>query len=294
MDVSEHASVSRLPIQALGLRLARPPIQMTHGAAWKIDKVNPVHDLVICLSGGGRYRIEGNEFVLSPGEAMLIPAYTRFRGQHSGEDRTYTGVAQHFSLDLFGRDDVLGQMRLRRRVRLSHWSVLGPLVAHYRASPSGAMATLMQHHQFMVILLMFLEDAFLGWREAAPDAAQSQDLLSMQIMFVASRLAADPVGSGVEEAMQSVSFNRDYFRRAFSDRIGMTPQKYRELKRMEFAVNRLGQGHSVKRVAAELGYSDPYFFSRMFKRYIGSSPSSYRLRRGGIDPEPPEPVRDGA
>ena len=45
----------------------------------------------------------------------------------------------------------------------------------------------------------------------------------------------------------------------------------------------------VKRVTAELGYSDPYFFSRMFKRYIGSSPSSYRLRRGGMDPERPQP-----
>jgi AraC-like DNA-binding protein len=69
----------------------------------------------------------------------------------------------------------------------------------------------------------------------------------------------------------------------------MTPQKYRELKRMEFAVSRLGQGHSVKQVAGELGYSDPYFFSRMFKRYIGSSPSSYRLRRGGMDPDAPLP-----
>ncbi len=278
-----------LPTQALNLRLARPPIPMTHATTWKIDKVNPVNDLVICLTGGGSYRIAEEDVTLSPGEAMLIPAYTRFRGAYCGDGAVYTGVAQHFSLDLFGRGDVLGQMRLKRQVRLSNWAVLEPLVRHYRDSPSGAMATLMQHHQFMVILLMFLEDAFLGWREAAPGTPQDQDLLSMQIMFVASRLAADPVGSGVDEAMQSVSFNPDYFRRAFRDRIGMTPQKYRELKRMEFAVSRLGQGHAVKQVAAELGYSDPYFFSRMFKRHIGFSPSNYRLRRGGMDLDPPVP-----
>ena len=285
MDFFEHGSVSLLPTQALSLRLARPPIPMTHGAQWKIDKVNPVHDLVVCLSGGGSYRIDGEDITLSPGEAMLIPAYTRFRGQYLGDGTTYTGVAQHFSLDLFGRDDMLGRMRLRRHVRLPHWPVLEPLVRHYRETRSGAMATLVQHHQFMVILLMFLENAFLGWRETAQDAEQGQDLLSMQIMLVASRLASDPVGSGMDEAMRTVSFNPDYFRRAFRDRIGMTPQKYRALKRMEFAVSRLGQGHSVKQVAAELGYSDPYFFSRMFKRHIGSSPSSYRLRRGGMDPD---------
>jgi AraC-like DNA-binding protein len=287
MDISVHTQISQLPTQALSLKLARPPIPMTHQPNWKIDKVNPVHDLVICLAGGGRYRIEDDDITLSPGDAMLIPAYTRFRGQYAGDGSTYRGVAQHFSLALFGRDDVLGQMRLRRSVALADWHVMEPLVSHYRATSAGATATLMQHHQFMVILLTFLGSAFLGWREAAQDRPQSQDLLSMQIMFVASRLAADPVGSGVDEAMQSVSFNPDYFRRAFRDRIGMTPQKYRELKRMEFAVSRLGQGHSVKQVAAELGYSDPYFFSRMFKRYIGSNPASYRLRRGGMDPDAP-------
>jgi hypothetical protein len=58
-----------LPTQALSLRLARPPISMSHGPNWKIDKVNPVHDLVVCLSGGGRYRIEGEDVSLSQGEA---------------------------------------------------------------------------------------------------------------------------------------------------------------------------------------------------------------------------------
>ncbi|MEM9522898.1 MAG: helix-turn-helix domain-containing protein [Pseudomonadota bacterium] len=48
----------------------------------------------------------------------------------------------------------------------------------------------------------------------------------------------------------------------------------REFKRMQFAANRLGMGLSVKAVASELGYSDPYFFSGMFKRHLGASPST--------------------
>lgn len=270
-----------MPPGALTLRLARPTIKMRHEPGWRIDKVNPVHDLVVCLSGRGAYVLGEDEteepHSLSEGEAMLVPAYTRFRGQHAGEG-LYTGLAQHFTLELFGRDDVVRQMDLARVVRLPDWDRLGPLAHLLRETAPHGSTTLAQHHQVMVLLLAYLEAAFRGWRDTAAKAPQSQDRLSLHIMFVAARLASDPMGAGSEPeaVLASVPYNADYFRRAFRDRIGMTPQKYRERKRMEFAANRLGQGLPVKAVAAELGYSDPYFFSRMFKRHLGSSPSAFR------------------
>lgn len=277
MDKNEHFPLSHIPMRSFSLRLARSTIKMQHEADWRVDKVNPVHDLIIPLTGAGRYVIYGEEIIISPGEAMLIPPYTRFKGQHGGGSEDYTGIAQHFTLELFGKGDVLPQMELKQKVRLSHWDSLEPLVRHYRDTGPKLATTLSQHHQFMVLLLAYLEDAFIGWK--ADDETQGlQDQLSLHIMFVASRLSADPLGRGVEEALESVPYNRDYFRRAFKDRIGMTPQKFRELKRMEFAIHRLDAGLSVKQVAVELGYSDPYFFSRMFKRFIGDSPSSYRDR----------------
>ncbi len=282
MDETEHL-FSQMPMKSLSLRLARSTIKMRHGRNWKIDKLNPDHDLLICLTGRATYEIGDEQIEIEPGDAMLIPSYTRFRGRHGGGEETYTGIAQHFALDLFGRGDVISQMRLKQKVRLSDWDALRPFVEHYRTSNPTTATTLSQHHQFMVLLLAFLEDAFLDWQveETTPE---SQNRLSLHIMFVASRLSSDPLGAGAEEALDRVPYNADYFRRAFRDRLGMTPQKYRELKRMEFAVNRLSQGLTVKEVALELGYSDPYFFSRMFKRYIGASPSRYRVRRG-FEPE---------
>lgn len=282
MDESEHFPLSRVPVQALSLRLSRSTIKMQHSSRWKIDKLNPVHDLVICLTGGARYEIMQHQIELAPGDAMLIPAYTRFRGAHAGGEDAYTGIAQHFSLELFGRGDVIAQMQLEPKVRLTNWSALEPLVTHYRESSSTTATTLPQHHQFMVLLLEYLQDAFVDWKSSS-DKPESQDQLSLHIMLVASRLSADPLGSGVEEALANIPYNPDYFRRAFRDRMGMTPQKFRELKRMEFAVNRLAMGVSVKEVAAELGYSDPYFFSRMFKRHIGASPSNFRLKKSERD-----------
>ncbi len=276
MDKIEHTSLNHIPMRSLSLRLARPTIKMHHARTWRIDKVNPVHDLIIGLTGRGVYHLGdgGDPIALEPGQAMLVPAFTRFRGAHGGGEEMFTGIAQHFTLELFGRGDMIQQMDLRPAVTLPNWPILGPLADDYRQTVPHGSTTLRQHHTFMLLLLAYLEAAFVDWRgEAArPD---KQDQLSMQIMLVASRLSADLLGSGVDETLQSVPYNPDYFRRAFKDRMGLTPQKFRELKRMEFAASRLGMGFSVKEVAAELGYADPYFFSRMFKRYLGASPSSY-------------------
>jgi len=271
------------------LRLTRPTIKMDHGRSWKIDKVNPVNDLIVCLSGQGNYRMgeDDERITLAPGQALLVPAYTRFRGTHSGGPDRYTGIAQHFALELFGRGDMVKQLQLRRSVTLPDWAFQGPIVENYRAQAPSGTTTLSQHHKFMLILLAYFEAAFVSW-QSPQDVPDSQDQLSVQIMLAASRLAADPVGDGIEEVFAKLPYNEDYFRRAFKDRIGLTPTKFRELKRMEFAASRLGMGLTVKAVAAELGYSDPYYFSRMFKRFIGTSPSTYR-EKPDVEPAPKEP-----
>ncbi|SNT30853.1 helix-turn-helix domain-containing protein [Tropicimonas sediminicola] len=276
MDKTEHSPLSHIPVGSLSLRLARSTIKMQHDVGWRIDKLNPVHDLIICLSGQISYQVghAPEPVILTPGDGMLIPAHTRFRGSNAG-DTPIVGIAQHFSLEFFRRGDLIRQMALKQVVRMPNWEVLEPMIRYFRESAPTDRTTLAQHHQFMVLLLAYLEEAFQEWlvERSVPESA---DHLSMQIMLVASRLSADPLGAGVEEALRTVPYNPDYFRRAFRERIGQTPQKFRELKRMEFAANRLGMGLTVKAVAAELGYTDPYFFSRMFKRHLGVSPSTYR------------------
>lgn len=284
MDKIEHRFLNHIPMHSLSLRLARATIKMEHDQDWKIDKINPVHDLVVGLSGTGLYQIGDNatKIALGPGSAMLIPAYTRFRGMHNGLSIPFTGIAQHFSLELFGKGDFIQQMDLERVVKIPHWDVIEPMVSHYRNIAPHNTTNLAQHHLFMVILLAYLEEAFINWMtERKPNDAH--DHLSVHIMLVASQLSADPVGSGVDVALSNIPYNQDYFRRAFKERMGYTPQKFRELKRMEFAANRLGMGLSVKTVAAELGFNDPYFFSRMFKRYLRASPSKYR-EKSNVDP----------
>ncbi len=276
MDKNEQGPLAAIPVQSLTLNLTRSTIKMQHSPSWRIDKTNTVHDLVICLTGRGEYEVAGERVVMEPGSAMLIEANTQFVGRTVSSD-LYTGVAQHFTLNVFGRMDLISQMEMRRAVALPRWPMLQPLVRHYRETVPLSSTTLAQHHMFMVFLTEYIEAAFIGWRQQQEVSVDNPDALSLAVMVAASRIAADPLDDGiVEMVLGSIPYNQDYFRRTFRRQVGLTPTKYQEFKRMERAMGLLAGGRSVKQTAAQVGYSDSYYFSRMFKHYIGVSPAGYK------------------
>ena len=66
------------------------------------------------------------------------------------------------------------------------------------------------------------------------------------------------------------------FRRLFQQYSGFSPKEYQTKKRMEQAKNMLQSGSSsVTDIAYALGFEDPAYFSRVFKKNTGLSPSEY-------------------
>lgn len=70
--------------------------------------------------------------------------------------------------------------------------------------------------------------------------------------------------------------------RQFLDAFGVTPKEFRIARRMETAVRILRDSKESKLsdIAANLGYSNPFSFSRQFKDTFGVSPSEYRTLKG--------------
>lgn len=67
------------------------------------------------------------------------------------------------------------------------------------------------------------------------------------------------------------------FRIAFREHTGVAPNEYMIAQRISAACRLLSQTDmSVSVVAAEAGYSDQYYFSRIFKKKMGMTPLKYR------------------
>jgi AraC-like DNA-binding protein/mannose-6-phosphate isomerase-like protein (cupin superfamily) len=78
-------------------------------------------------------------------------------------------------------------------------------------------------------------------------------------------------------ALAGVSPN--YLSRKFKDRFGMTPIYYQQKVKIQNAANLLhASDYTIKEIAEITGFSDVYFFSRIFKKVHGIPPGKYRQK----------------
>ena len=86
----------------------------------------------------------------------------------------------------------------------------------------------------------------------------------------------------MQDLVDYSGFSASYITKIFRSNTGIAPMQYYLKLKMNLACFLLAEGnHYVYDIAHEMGYSDPYYFSRIFQKVIGISPSEYR-QKGGL------------
>jgi AraC-like DNA-binding protein len=84
----------------------------------------------------------------------------------------------------------------------------------------------------------------------------------------------------LEDLAQVANLSKFHFIRKFKQLTGHAPIQHFIHLKMQHACQLLDTTQEpVKRIANRVGYEDPHYFSRLFKRVIGVSPQQYRLHR---------------
>lgn len=80
----------------------------------------------------------------------------------------------------------------------------------------------------------------------------------------------------VEKAAAESHISEVYFRKLFKETMGLSPMQYIIGKRIAYAIA-LMESHclSVRQVAEQAGFSDPKYFSTVFRKQTGCSPRQY-------------------
>ena len=77
-------------------------------------------------------------------------------------------------------------------------------------------------------------------------------------------------------AMAKLPSSSDHLRRIFREATGRTPLEYLIELRVDEAKHLLKiGGFRIKEVALRTGFSDPYYFSRLFRKVTGTSPTEF-------------------
>lgn len=81
-----------------------------------------------------------------------------------------------------------------------------------------------------------------------------------------------------DDVAQKFNFNSSYLSKIFTKYIGENPLKYVTSLRINRAKQLMMNNRelTVKEVAELVGYSDPFYFSRIFKNVTGTSPASFK------------------
>lgn len=107
------------------------------------------------------------------------------------------------------------------------------------------------------------------------DYYKSSHLFSSIVAFISDNYSDPNLSVGAIAKFANTS--ETHLRRIFKAHINITPVQYITFIRLENAKQMLlNSNYSIEEISKSIGITDTYYFSRLFKKEIGISPSAYR------------------
>lgn len=218
-------------------------------------------ELIYCTDGGGKFTFDdGKTLDYSKGEIVLIPpGVFHANTSETGFTNIYVNVANGsfpFSApEIIPDDSEKHVLATFEDVFFFYYSNL-----HKRQLILSALGNLIANY-------------VIAFRSNKPLSKLVEEIKADIV-----KNFPDPEYS-LEDFMHSLPFSYDYLRKLFKSEIGMTPHSYLIEMRMQTAekllVDMKHNEYNISMIAQMCGYEEPLYFSRVFKKQFGCSPSEY-------------------
>ena len=213
----------------------------------------------------------GMRMELCPGSLFAVPDYTPARY------RAVDGMVLswiHFRAKLFGCLEIFSLM-------LWPYSVAVPEISKMNNLWSQLMAICSSRRLEDALRADGILRSMLSFFAASAPPAGQERLIEIRRFLPAISFIEQNLHRTIrlEELTRCVPLQPAYFCSLFSKTIGQSPIDFINRKRIERAqFLLLEKKTTLKELAAEVGFNDVYYFSRMFKKIAGIAPAHYRLQ----------------
>ena len=233
--------------------------------------------LFYCLRGKGWYTIKDKRFEVGINQYCIIPATEEPLRYGADELDPWTIYWVHFSsdqMDEFNRCFKIGLYDgakdiLYNEQGIALWHIMYNTLNMGYSNENLAKANLCLYH--FISTFLFPDKHF---HESKQD---DRDMTKKVIQFMQSKIQ-DHIT--IQDIASYVDLSTSHFTYCFRKATGMAPMDYFIHLKMQKACLMLQTTEdTVKNIGTKLGYTDPYYFSRIFKKFMNVSPNGYRSAR---------------
>lgn len=263
-----------LVLQKLDIRIPRVHVRQfaVHRHLPETTNVKPhAHAFAQCLlylSGRGKQEIAGRTHPIETGTAVFLPPRVNHAFHREANRRPICMVIDFEWRGAKARPARVSPLPLSRVHEIRQ--LLARLVGMQRKP--GPVSSIQMSVVLLTVLDCLLADTvFQGISQVS---LQSPVARRLDRLLSAADTAWEPLGTLASKA----GYQADYLNRLLKQHEGLTLGQLRARKRLTRAQQLLRQPGAVGKVAGAVGFSDPNYFARWFRKQTGQSPRQWRLQ----------------
>lgn len=225
-------------------------------------------DLTYVIGGEAVYTVNRKKIHVAEGDILCIPKGSE-RSATSKEPTKFECFAANFNLQTFEGEEIIVPLPVHSNV-----GVHNDLISHYRKLSEDFLAKSPGYIMRSRARLMLILQRFMEMLVYEIDTYKFDTRVKQAIRFIAENYS-EPIS--IADVAASVSLTPVYFGTLFKRETRICFRDYLNTIRVNQAEDMLRTGKwNVTEVAGHCGFSDVFYFSRLFKKYKGIPPSAVR------------------
>ncbi|NRF37341.1 AraC family transcriptional regulator [Pedobacter foliorum] len=229
--------------------------------------------LLYCIDGEGTVELDHNTYALTANTFFIIPKDVSHR-YFSSLKNPWSIYWMHFS-------GVNSRMIYERSLVEGHPKVHSIPFEQDRINIFNQIYTMLEESfgtkemEIMNFRLLYFVTSLIYYKEINP-SVYNKDAVSNSISFMKDNLDKKLT---VNQLADQQKISLSHYLRIFKQKTGISPIVYYNQLKIQHSCQYLYfTDKSIKEICSLIGIDDQYYFSRLFSKLIGTSPSDYRKK----------------
>ncbi len=230
--------------------------------------------LIYCVDGCGFYVVDGKRYEVRKNQYFVLPAFKPHEyGTTEGYQWTiywvhFRGICAHiYAEEAATPQDINVTQNSRISDRISIFEEILTTLHHGNGLEDLRYASSLLHH-FLASM------RYLGQFRRAKSGEHDMDIVQQAIHYMRENIERHIV---MDDVLRYVGYSQSHFSTVFKKKTGQSPLAYFNRLKIERACHLLKTTDlKVNQICYKVGIVDSLYFSRLFSKVMGMSPTEYR------------------